>query len=54
MIELVTPLSLLFPVSYAMESLYHSVKSGGGEKGSIVRLRGKKILEKKIASILYH
>lgn len=38
MIELVTALSLLFPVSYAVEPLYHSVESGGREKGSIVKL----------------
>lgn len=42
MIELVTPLSLLFPVSYVMEPLYHSVKSGGRKKGSIVKLIFKK------------
>jgi hypothetical protein len=38
MIELVTPLSLLFPVSYVMGSLYHSVKTGGREKGSTVKV----------------
>lgn len=42
MIELVTPLSLLFPVSYVMEPLYHSVESGGREKGSIVKSTLKK------------
>ena len=36
MIESVTPLSLLFPVSYVRESLHHSVESGGRAKGSVV------------------
>lgn len=48
MIELVTPLSLLFPVSYVMEPLYHSVESGGREKGSIVKLTLKKAREKEL------
>lgn len=51
MIELVTPLSLLFPVSYVMEPLYHSVESGGREKGSIVKLTLKK--QEKIILPLY-
>lgn len=51
MIELVTPLSLLFPVSYVMEPLYHSVESGGREKGSIVKLTLKR--QEKIILPLY-
>ena len=51
MIELVTPLSLLFPVSYVMEPLYHSAESGGREKGSSVKLSLQK--QKKITLFLY-
>lgn len=51
MIELVTPLSLLFPVSYVMEPLYHSAESGGREKGSTVKLILK--TQKKITPALY-
>lgn len=36
--ESVTPLSLLFPVSYVMQPLHHLVESGGREKGSTVKL----------------
>ena len=51
MIELATPLSLLFPVSYVMEPLYHSAESGGREKGSSVKLSLQK--QKKITLFLY-
>lgn len=51
MTELVTPLSLLFPVSYVMEPLYHSAQSGGREKGSSVKLSLQK--QKKITLFLY-
>lgn len=37
MMKLVTPLSLLFPVSYGTESPCHFAESGDREKGSIVK-----------------
>lgn len=40
--KLVTPLSLLFPVSYGTESPCHFAESGDREKGSIVKLSKSK------------